>query len=72
MTSKEVERLTRVETTQADMAQIIEKMDKKLDQLQQSFDQLTGIQKALMWVTGVILAVGTLIISVINTLKSNH
>lgn len=69
MTTKETERLTQLESNQADLLKVIEKLDEKVDKLQSSFDQLTGMQKALMWVTGTLLTISGLIIATINTIK---
>ena len=53
-----------MESSQADMAKILEKLDAKLDEqakqldiLNRKFDELTGAKKFLIWLTGTILVI---------------
>lgn len=78
MTSRESERLIRVEERQAEMTEAIkllttnlENGNKKLDELNSKFDSMTGGKQALMWVTGIVLTIAGLIAAYINVLKNN-
>jgi uncharacterized coiled-coil protein SlyX len=78
MTSRESERLIRVEERQAEMTDAInkitanlEKGNQKLDELNSKFDNLTGGKQAIMWITGIVLTIAGLIAAYINVLK-NH
>lgn len=69
--------MTKTETAQLatalqeirDMSKRLEKMEGKVDELQTSFDTLSGGKKALMWVTGTFIAVCGLVLAFLNLRK---
>lgn len=69
-------RLTRMEDNQNDFAGAIKELkkslgqlDTKVDTLNSKFDNLTGGKQALMWITGVAIAIAGIIIGFINATK---
>lgn len=62
-TKTEIERLTVVETQQKETKETLKKLDQKveildtkIDSLTSKLDNLTGGKRAMMWITGIIVA----------------
>lgn len=65
-----------MEANQDDMAKLLDKLDKKLDEqasqlaiLNQKFDELTGAKKFLMWFTITIVSMAGLVVAIYHETK---
>lgn len=82
MTAKEVERLARVEEKQENLTNTVQELkddsannfteiNKKLDALTTTLDNLQGGKAALIWVFGIALTLGGLLIAGYNVFKKD-
>lgn len=69
MTLKEKERLAVLETQFSDLKLQLEKNTRTTEEVLETLNRLTGGQKALMWVTGITIAIAGIIMSILNYLK---
>lgn len=69
MTLKEKERLAVLETQFSDLKIQLEKNTRTTEEVLETLNRLTGGQKALMWVTGITIAIAGIIMSILNYLK---
>lgn len=69
MTLKEKERLAVLETQFSDLKIQLEKNTRTTEEVLETLNRLTGGQKALMWVTGITIAIAGIIMSILNYLN---
>jgi len=69
MTLKEKERLAVLETQFSDLKIQLEKNTRTTEEVLETLNRLTGGQKALMWITGITIAIAGIIMSILNYLK---
>ena len=69
MTLKEKERLAVLETQFSDLKIQLEKNTRTTEEVLETLNRLTGGQKALMWITGITIAIAGIIMSILNYLN---